>query len=318
MSNQAVIIKKVKKGGHAGHHGGAWKVAYADFVTAMMAFFLLLWLLNVTTDVQKKGIADYFAPASVSRSESGAGGILGGKTLVEDGSQVSNSGVPSVVVAIMPPPGRKTDETQREPDEKEIEKGAEKKIAEREAKAFKEAEAALHQVIDDVPELAELKKQIVVDMTPEGLRIQIVDKENQSMFPTGSAQMTDRTHLLMQKIAQVIGKLPNKISISGHTDATPYKTETGYGNWELSTDRANASRRALMDAGLKADRITQVVGKAEQDPLLPKDVFNPSNRRISIVLLRDAPLATPPGSVPAAPLAPEAQAPILPPDQTAH
>ena len=230
--NQAVIIKKIKKGGHAGHHGGAWKVAYADFVTAMMAFFLLMWLINVTTDAQKKrGIADYFAPASMSRTESGAGGMLGGQTLVSDGSQVSNSGVPSVVVAIMPPPGHKSQETQRDPDEKEIEKGAEKKIAEREAKAFKEAEAALHQAIEDVPELAELKKQIVVDMTPEGLRIQIVDKENQSMFPTGSPQMTERTHLLLQKIAQVVSKLPNKISISGHTDATPYKTESGYGNW---------------------------------------------------------------------------------------
>jgi chemotaxis protein MotB len=331
MSNQAVIIKKVKKGGHGGHHGGAWKVAYADFVTAMMAFFLLLWLLNVTTDVQKKGIADYFAPASMSRTESGAGGILGGQTLITDGNRVSNSGVPSVVVAIMPPPGRKTDAPEHDTDDKDAqsdappnadqkaaEKAAEKKIAEREAKAFKEAEAALHQAIDDDPKLAELKNQIVVDMTPEGLRIQIVDQENQSMFPTGSAQMTDRTHLLMQKIAQVITKLPNKISISGHTDATPYRTESGYGNWELSTDRANASRRALMDAGLKPDRITQVVGKADQDPLYPKDVFNPSNRRISIVLLRNAPLATAPGDVPApgAPAAPpRPQAPIMPPDQ---
>ena len=168
-----------------------------------------------------------------------------------------------------------------------------------------------------MPELAELKKQIMVDMTPEGLRIQIVDKENQSMFPTGSPQMTARTQMLLQKIAQVVAKLPNKISIAGHTDATPYHTESGYGNWELSTDRANASRRALMDAGLKSDRITQVVGKADQDPLFPKDVFNPSNRRISIVLLRDAPLpgSAPPGDVPANPPAPAATAPILPPDQ---
>jgi chemotaxis protein MotB len=315
MANHAVIIKKVKKGGHAAHHGGAWKVAYADFVTAMMAFFLLLWLLNVTTDVQKKGIADYFAPASLSRSESGAGGILGGQTLIDQGNRVSSSGVPTVVVAITPPPGRKSEETQKEPDEADIKKGAEKILGEREQKAFKEAEQALHQAIDDVPELADLKRHLIVDMTPEGLRIQIVDQQNQSMFPTGSSQMTDRTKLLLQKIAQVVNKLPNKVSITGHTDATPYRTETGYGNWELSSDRANASRRALLDSGLKTERITQVVGKAEQDPLFPKDVFNASNRRISIVLLRDAPpvASNSGGASPAA--APASTAPILPPDQ---
>ncbi|HYM30166.1 MAG TPA: flagellar motor protein MotB [Candidatus Cybelea sp.] len=353
-SNQAVIIKKVKKvHGHA-HHGGAWKVAYADFVTAMMAFFLLLWLLNVTTDVQKKGIADYFAPASMSRTESGAGSILGGQTLVTEGSRASTYGVPSVVVAITPPPGRKSEATEREPDDANTrddkstedkagdnklrtEKQFEKAMVDREQKAFEQAQAQLKQAIEETPELAELKRQIIVDMTPEGLRVQIVDRENQSMFPTGSAQMNDRARLLLQKIAQVVGKLPNKISISGHTDATPYRTENGYGNWELSTDRANASRRVLIDSGLAQDRIKQVVGRADQDPLVAKDPLDPTNRRIAIVLLRQAPLstaqngATPDNQVPAAPGAPDAKAvaaqpaaqspgqsgpaPVLPPDK---
>jgi len=295
QNNQAVIIKKVKKGGHGGHHGGAWKVAYADFVTAMMAFFLLLWLLNVTTDVQKKGIADYFTPASVSRTESGSGGILGGRTLISEGSKISDKGVPSAIVAITPPAPPNTDSGDAGDQD------LDKKLAEREQQKFEETKDAIRQAIQDAPELAALQKQLLIDMTPEGLRIQLVDQEQKSMFPSGSAQMNDQTRLLLQKISQVVSKLPNKLSITGHTDATPFRTQNGYGNWELSSDRANASRRALIDAGVDPHRITQVIGKADQDPLLPADINNASNRRISIVLLRDKP-ATP-------------EAPVLPPDQ---
>lgn len=281
-----IIIKRIKKGGGDGHHGGAWKVAYADFVTAMMAFFLLLWLLNVTTDVQKKGIADYFSPTSLSMSQSGAGGALGGRTLVTDGSRISDSGVPSVTMAISPanPSPAEEDKAGKGPANEE---DLAKKQAEMEQKAFEAAEAALKAAIEGSPELAELKRNLLVDMTPEGLRIQIVDQQNQSMFPSGSASMHERTKLLLQRVAQAVNKLPNRISIAGHTDATQFRGDGGYGNWELSADRANASRRALMDAGLPQARITQVVGKADQEPLYNNDKLNPSNRRIAIILLRE-------------------------------
>ncbi|MCW5750126.1 MAG: flagellar motor protein MotB [Alphaproteobacteria bacterium] len=286
-SNQPIIIiKKIRKVQGDGHHGGAWKVAYADFVTAMMAFFLLLWLLNVTTDVQKKGIADYFTPTSASRSESGAGRILGGRTLVTEGSRISEYGVPSVTLAIAPNETATSDDNLgRGPlNEEELRK----QIEEREQKAFEQTEAALRQAIETSPELNELRRNILVDMTPEGLRIQIVDQQNQSMFPSGSAGMHERTRLLLQKVSQVVMQLPNKISISGHTDATPFRGDAGYGNWELSADRANASRRVLVEAGLPVPRIQQVVGKADQEPLFANDRMNPSNRRIAIVLLRES------------------------------
>jgi len=282
-----IVIKRIKKVA-GGHHGGAWKVAYADFVTAMMAFFLLLWLLNVTTDEQKRGIADYFAPTAASRSESGAGMILGGRTLISEGSRISDKGVVSVTMAIAPPNAENNDlDKEKDPNREASEDQVRKRIAEQEQKAFEETEKALRQAIKDSPELAEVAKNILVDMTPEGLRIQIVDQQNQSMFPSGSATMHERTRLLLRKVAQAVDKLPNRVSITGHTDATPFRGDGNYGNWELSSDRANASRRALTEAGIPAGRITQVVGRADQDPLIAADRTNPSNRRIAIVLLRE-------------------------------
>lgn len=308
-----VIIKKVKKGG-AGHHGGAWKVAYADFVTAMMAFFLLLWLLNVTTAEQKAGLADYFAPTVASKSESGAGGVLGGQTMIVDGAKVSDRGQVNVTVAIAPPtedvPGMKFKEHEKDFDKEKDKDGAidekelERQLAEREQKAFEEARDQIRQAIQDVPELADLKRNLVIDMTPEGLRIQLVDQDRQSMFPSGTAEMHDSTRLLLQNVAQIINRLPNRISITGHTDSTPFRGNNGYSNWELSTDRANASRRVIVEAGVPAARIDNVVGKADSDPLISSDPTNPANRRISIVLLREKPAAAP---------APVREAPVLPP-----
>jgi chemotaxis protein MotB len=292
-----VVIKKVKKvAGHA-HHGGAWKVAYADFVTAMMAFFLLLWLLNATTEEQKRGIADYFTPSTASDSRSGAGGILGGQTLASPGASLARAAVPSISVDIKPTTGAADAEGEEEsgpgghdteskpPTEADIEKA----LAKREEERFAKAEAELKQAIEQAPELKSLAKNIIVDRTPEGLRIQIVDQEGQPMFPLGSAEMLERTKLLMKKISQVVAKLPNKISISGHTDSQPYRgAKAGHGNWELSSDRALASRRELVNGGLKPDRVLKVEGKAETDPLFKDDPKSARNRRISIVLLREA------------------------------
>ncbi len=319
-----IIVKKIKKGGH-GHHGGAWKVAYADFVTAMMAFFLLLWLLNVTTDEQKKGVADYFSPASVSRSFSGAGGVMGGRTIIEDGGKISSFGLPTMIVG---PSSEKTDQPDQpqydekyqdarqpppapgqqgvqSPDRTDTGAGpgqfmregqidaqaAAERVAELERESFQETEQAIRQAIQDNPQLSELAKQIVFDTTPEGFRIQLVDQEQSSMFPSGSSGMSDRTRRLMQQVAQAVAKLPNKLAISGYTDAQPFRGAGNYSNWELSTDRANASRRALIEAGVPADRIRQVTGNADQDPLIKDNPLDARNRRIAIMVLSDAKVA---------------------------
>jgi chemotaxis protein MotB len=163
-----------------------------------------------------------------------------------------------------------------------------KALVEQEEKAFEEAQEALKKAIEEVTALSDLGEHLMIDMTPEGLRIQLVDREQESMFPSGSAAMHEFTRALLERIALVVGKLPNKIAVSGHTDATPYRSTNGYTNWELSTDRANASRRVLLEAGLNPKRIERVIGRADNDPLLPDDPFSATNRRISIVLLREA------------------------------
>ena len=315
-----IIIKKVKATGHSAHHGGAWKVAYADFVTAMMAFFLLLWLLNATTEEQKLGISNYFSPDSVSQSRSGSGGVLGGTTISIKGVLTSNGG-PQESAALAPPaqsagedsdedyggesefrsPGGDADgdEFGGESDAAELggesdedpsgisEKNLEELLAEREQKQFEEAEQALRQAIEEVPELAQFAENLIIDQTPEGLRIQLVDQERYSMFPIGSAKPNEQTRQLVNKVAQAVARLPNRISVSGHTDARPYRTDDGYSNWELSADRANAARRLLTDSGLSGQRIALVQGRADTEPLIPDDPLSARNRRISIVLLRE-------------------------------
>jgi chemotaxis protein MotB len=308
-SNIPVIIKKVKgKGGH-GHHGGAWKVAYADFVTAMMAFFLLLWLLNVTTDIQKRGIADYFEPTIASKSQSGAGGVLGGLSIGQPGAQQIPASAPGL--AINRPALRQPDEGDdgneggtaghdktaenagqdgdQEQKAKRLSEGdLEQQIAAREEKRFDAAEFALRQAVEQLPELKGLAQNLIIDRTPDGLRIQLVDQEKSAMFASGSAEMVDSSKKLMSIVTQVVQRLPNRLSITGHTDATPYPGGRKYTNWELSADRANASRREFIADGLPAERVARVIGMAEQDPLVADDPTSPRNRRISVVLLREA------------------------------
>lgn len=284
-----ILIKKIKKVA-GGHHGGAWKVAYADFVTAMMAFFLLLWLLNVTTKEQKAGIADYFKPSMASSETSGAGGVMGGLTMTVDGAQTSDMKV-SAISENMP------SDVEEELDEdigdtKNISQSQfEKMKQQEEQRQFEQAMEDIKKTIENDAELKELAKNLIVDMTPEGLRIQIVDQQGRSMFPLGSAQMYDQTYQLISKVSQIINKMPQKISIRGHTDGVPYGDSASYDNWNLSADRANASRQALMKAGLPAARINNVAGKADTEHLFPKDPTSPQNRRISIILMRAHPVA---------------------------
>lgn len=393
--SNAVIIKRIKKA-DGGHHGGAWKVAYADFVTAMMAFFLLLWLLNATTNAQKRGIADYFAPTVASKSTtSGSGGVLGGKSPTEPGSQVSSTAPAGITTSFTPPqdfqendddntPGQAPNpndqnansngnpnapqatsnpngqpsgagqanaagqagptnpssanpflpfnasssaaqtnpyaapppaadqaDTSTAPDQKPelgrtpedktnpavdvgkiTDKQFQKLKAESEEKQFEKAQFDLQQAIQQVPDLKSLAKNLLIDRTEEGLRIQIVDQEKSAMFDTGSTSMSAQAQKLMTLVSQAISKLPNKISITGHTDATPYSGKTDYTNWELSADRANTARRALISQGFPEARIATVVGKADTENLIKDNANDPRNRRISIVVLRENKLGT--------------------------
>jgi chemotaxis protein MotB len=298
--NQPIIVKKIKKIS-GGHHGGAWKVAYADFVTAMMAFFLLMWLINTTTPEQKRGVADFFAPASVSKSQSGSGGILAGTALAEEG--VRSSGSADVVERLSPDAPRidrreaqeSTDPTATNPTDSTSdvsEAALNRALSLREQAEFDRAEQSLRQAMQDMPDLAELSKHLLIDQTPEGLRIQIIDQDGRSMFESGSSRPHPRAETLLRAVSRVIERLPNRVAISGHTDDRA-GSDPRYTNWELSSDRANTARRLLTASGLSQDRIYNVAGKAGSEPLYPDAPDLPGNRRISIVLLREAPVLPP-------------------------
>jgi chemotaxis protein MotB len=291
-SEQPIIIKKIKKGGGHGHHGGAWKVAYADFVTAMMAFFLLMWLLNTTSPEQKQGIADYFAPASISSTTSGSGGILGGTSLGDDGAKAD--GKMSVIQQMAPEaPDNVSKDGQSSTTPANLDSASEEALrdalAKKEQDAFASAAQSLRQSLQDMPELAELSKQIMIDQTPEGLRIQLIDQEGRSMFKENGKEPNDRAKILLRAVAKVINQLPNRVTISGHTSANAYGKKQD-SDWSLSASRADASRVVLRAAGVDDDRIYQVSGKANSEPLYADDPTLAGNRRISIILLREKPV----------------------------
>ncbi|MDD3181249.1 MAG: flagellar motor protein MotB [Alphaproteobacteria bacterium] len=308
-NNQPVIIiRRKKKGGHAGHHGGAWKVAYADFVTAMMSFFLLLWILNVTTSDQRKGIADFFAPMSVSRSEGGSGGVMGGTSITSPrGAEISSSSPPGVEADTTTTAGKGDLGEEDVPGKSETMSEADKQAAyqelltkdavamaeamKQEEEKFKEAESALMQSIMEAPGMKELAQHLIIDRTPEGLRIQIIDKDKFSLFPSGSSSPYEKGRDLLRLVGAVVSRLPNKISVTGHTDSSPFAAGSRRDNWDLSTDRANVSRAELQAGGVADNRIARVVGLADKDPFVMSDPKDPRNRRISIVLLRQTPAA---------------------------
>jgi chemotaxis protein MotB len=320
-NTRPIIIKKVEEGGHGGHHGGAWKVAYADFVTAMMAFFLLLWLLGSTTEEQRKGIADYFSPTTAaSSSMSGSGGVMGGVTITIDGPMV-NTGSP--IAAPGSPSGfaqavggdpdaeesgqtegttrlnREADHDTSDVDAESLEQAVREatergdtETLERLEKAledqrFEKVEQALREALNGLPDLSDLAENVKIDRTAEGLRIQIVDQARYSMFPSGSSQMPGRTAELLGLVTKAVSGLPNKVSIRGHTDAHPYAAGSGRDNWILSAERANATRLAMVQAGLEPGRLANVVGLADTDPYVPANPLDPQNRRMSIVLLTE-------------------------------
>jgi chemotaxis protein MotB len=274
---QPIIVKKIKKGGH-GHHGGAWKIAYADFVTAMMAFFLLMWLLGSTTEGDKKGIADYFqSPLKVAM----AGGSGSG-----DSSHVLKGGGEDLT--------RATGQVKRgDLDAKRNTINLHKLKQEQvraEVARLEDLQKKVSGAIAANERLAAMATQIKLDMTRDGLRIQIVDEQNRPMFASGSAVVQPYMRELLQEIGKVLTEVPNRLTLEGHTDATPFPGgERGYSNWELSSDRANASRRELVAGGLADDRVLRVQGLASSQPFDSADPRAASNRRISIIVMnRDA------------------------------
>ncbi len=286
---QPIIIKKINKG-HGGHHGGAWKIAYADFVTAMMAFFLLLWLLNSVTQEQLEGISNYFAPVTASTSTSGSGDILGGKTITEEGASESSTSRDAVTVDLPPPKAGSGGETESEdsgePTPSDNADPTEEQMKQKEEEQFEQAKEELEETLAGIPQMKQLAESLLIDNTPEGLRIQLIDQDGLAMFPSGGADMYLHTKKLIELVAQVIIDMPQKLAISGHTDAVPFHTDSGYSNWELSADRANSARREVQHFSIPEDRISRVVGKAATEPLLPDDPKNARNRRLSIILLR--------------------------------
>ena len=300
VTDRPVMIKRVKKISGGGHHGGAWKVAYADFVTAMMAFFLLMWLINTTSPQQKRGIADYFAPASVSQSTSGSGGILAGTALGTDGVKSNGSAAAIEQLAPQAPPNVKDNGQSSKAGGADLDSAGEQALkdalAKRQDAELDSAAQSLRQAMQEMPELAELSKQVLVDRTPEGLRIQLVDQEGRSMFDPGSARPNDRARILLRAVAKIAQKLPNRLNIAGHTSANAQGTKSA-SDWILSAQRADSSRDILEQGGIDADRIYQVAGKAAADPLFPDDPTLAGNRRIEIILLHESPVL-PPNSQP--------------------
>ena len=306
-----VIILRREEGAEHGHHGGAWKVAYADFVTAMMAFFLLMWLLNATSDDQRRGLADYFAPSNLlGRSATGSGEPFGGTTPNSDGAMVSDAGAVRIEQGRAPvrldiedegpsdlPPQSAPEVPPHPPGEAPPQLAAPEalgdaelraELARREARAFEQAAAEIRAVVQDDPALAELARQLVVEQVPEGLRIQILDAERHPMFAVGSAAPNDRARALLAKVAAIAARLPNGLAVAGHTDATPFRGAER-SNWELSAERANAVRRLLLEAGIAESRLQSVAGHADRMPLLPDRPMAAANRRVAVTLLRSLP-----------------------------
>jgi chemotaxis protein MotB len=255
-----IIVKKIIDGGHAGHHGGAWKVAYADFVTAMMAFFLLMWLLGATTEKQRKSIADYFAPTLVQKKEGSAGGnalLQGDSALAKDNLATSVSGTGSRAI----PATREQDRVK-----------------------FKDIARALNVRMESNEALKRLMKNIRFTETREGLRIDIVDEAEFSMFRVGTDQLLPDARALVAEVARVAADVPNDLIVRGHTDALPYVSNGAMNNWLLSTARAEATRQALALAGVGSGRFARIEGVADREPFNPANRFDPKNRRMSITL----------------------------------
>ncbi len=269
-----IIVKKIKKGG-GGHHGGAWKIAYADFVTAMMAFFLLMWLLGSTSKAQKEGIAEYFqTPLMVA---------LQGPSVGQSDSILKDTGGKDVTLKqgqVKPVDGDPGKEKKVKVDD------AKEAIKKAEAEKLEALKTKIEKAIQENQTLNQFKGQLKLDITDEGLRIQVVDEQNRPMFESAKDELQPYAKQVLKEIGKMLNGVENKISLSGHTDATPFAGgEAGYSNWELSADRANASRRELINGGMDESKLMRVVGLGSASMMDKENPFNPINRRISLIVM---------------------------------
>ena len=284
MAIQPIIIKKVKKAAHA-HHGGAWKIAYADFVTAMMAFFLLMWLISMTTQEQKIGLAEYFAPGALSPATSGAGGMMYGTSLDTSGNKASKprdaarGSAEQAERAVLASPGRASDLDASRPAAS--------------VQANDSAIASLRQALQKMPDIAELSRNIVIDQTKEGVNVSLVDQDGRSMFREGSVDPYERTRRVLEALAPALRRLPNRLSITGHTAAARPGSALAGEPWNLTAGRALAVREILSGAGVPNENFASVVGRADTEPVFPDNPYIAPNRRVTVTLLNASPPVPP-------------------------
>ena len=285
-----IIVKKVVEEGHRAHHGGAWKIAYADFVTAMMAFFLLLWLLGATDANKRRGIADYFAPTLIDYRQNSAGsnGILGGDSIVAQDNyphRATQTGSRALTIPRDATGGIREGDAPRNQDRDQ----------------FGRLRADLMRRIQASPDLRRLANHVSFTESEEGLRIDLIDEADFSMFRVGTADLLPQARHLIEQVAQVIAGVPNAVIIRGHTDSLPYSAGQTTNNWTLSSARAESTRATLETTGLTMDRVARIEGVADRNPFVPQNRYDPRNRRISITLAwRDA-AALPAPAQPATP-----------------
>jgi chemotaxis protein MotB len=274
-----IIIKRVRKKGHD-FHGGSWKVAFADFATAMMAFFLLLWLMGNTSEEEKKAISGYFNdPAGLLEKSGASPSIIG-----EGGA---NNAV-ITIEAVQPETEDLEEEISHEISQEISEDKIDQLAEERENEKLEALKTELDLLVESSDAFSRFKEQVIIDITPSGLRIQIVDKDKRPMFDSGSAEPKSYSKTILWALADVLKNVPNKLSVTGHTDATPYFERDDYGNWELSSDRANAARRELLRGGIKEVKIARIEGFSSSILFDEKNPYNPVNRRIAIIVLKES------------------------------
>ena len=293
-----IIIKKIIDDGHGGAHGGAWKIALADMMTAMMAFFLLMWLLGASNEDQRKSIADYFKPTSQSLVAigqlAGSNGILGGRSIIDPDGFPFAAKQTALLERLTPrseggpnpstDPGQENENPYSDPDKLTPEQKKEVAAAQERAD-FAKLEKEIEQKLSQNKKLEGLKDQVSVTRDKQGLRIEIIDKADFAMFPSGSMSMQGKASNLIAEIAASLADMPNKVAIRGHTDSVPFQNKEGRNNWSLSAERAEATRQILEKNGIKESRFARIEGVADTDPFNPKDPRDPRNRRMSITVL---------------------------------
>ncbi len=319
-----IIIKKIEDG-HGGAHGGAWKIALADMMTAMMAFFLLMWLLGASNADQRKSIADYFKPTSHSLTPvgqlAGSNGVLGGRSIIDPDAFPYGSRQTGLLERLTPKseggpnpdtePGPENENEAKAPtsggkgeglgsgeggqgeggtDPEKMTKAERKAAAEQEDKEnFEKLEQELKEKLSENKKFESLKDKVAISRDKDGLRIEIIDNADFAMFPSGGVGMQGKAAALIAEVAASLGGMPNKVAIRGHTDAVPFQNPEGKNNWSLSADRAEATRQILQKKGIKEERFKRIEGVADTDPFNPKDKFDPRNRRMSITVLNQDP-----------------------------